>query len=153
MRPTEPSAALLPHAAPASPYRHLLLFAIRRMAAGGIMDAHAAHAIFTGFGLSYRRPLVLLRALMAELARVSSAQLMVAPCCCPRMTRDEAMLLDLIAEAPTKPGQVHHAMGDLLRVHSCLGALGSAEAVANAFADLGMPLHDDCNKRNRDRLF
>ena len=140
MRSLEPSPALLPHAAPASPYRRLLLFAIRRMAVGGTSDAHAAHAIFTGFGLSYRRPLVLLRALMAELARVSTVQLMVAPCCCSRMTRDEAMLLDLIAEAPTQPGQVHQAMGDLLRVRSCLGALGSAEAVASAFADLGMPL-------------
>src|ERR1700761_128514 len=99
-RETLPSPALVPHAAPASPYRRLLLFAIRRMAAGGIADAHAAHAIFTGFGLGYRRPLVLLRALMAELSRVSTAKLTVAPCCCARMTRDEAMLLDLIAEAP-----------------------------------------------------
>jgi hypothetical protein len=144
MRPTD-SPSLLPHAAPASPYRRLLLFAIRRMAAGGIMDAHAAHAIFTGFGLGYRRPLVVLRALMAELSRISTVHLKVAPCCCPRMTRDEAMLLDLIAEAPTRPKLVHQAMGDLLHVRSCLGALSSAEAVANAFADLGMPLADDCN--------
>ena len=142
MRPTEPTSTLLPHPAPASPYRRLLLFAVRRMAAGGITDAHAAHAIFTGFGVGYRRPLVLLRALMAELSRISSAQLKVAPCCCPRMTRDEAMLLDLIAEAPSRPVQVHQAMSDLLHVHACLGALSSAEAVANAFADLGMPLGD-----------
>lgn len=153
MRPSEQSPALLPHAAPASPYRRLLLFAIRRMAAGGIADAHAAHAIFTGFGLSYRRPLVLLRALMAELSRVSTAQLKVAPCCCMRMTRDEAMLLDLIAEAPSRPEQVHQAMGDLLHVRACLGALSSAEAVANAFSDLGMPLADDCNYRNCDGPF
>ena len=153
MRPTEHSPTLLPHAAPVSPYRRLLLFAIRRMAAGGISDAHAAHAIFTGFGLGYRRPLVLLRALMAELSRVSAAQMKVAPCCCPRMTRDEAMLLDLIAEAPSQPSQVHQALGDLLHVRACLGALGSAEAVANAFADLGMPLLDDCNLRNRDGAF
>ena len=142
MRSTEPTSTLLPHAAPASPYRRLLLFAIRRMAAGGIGDAHAAHAIFTGFGLGYRRPLVLLRALMAELSRVSTVQLKVAPCCCPRMTRDEAMLLDLIADAPTWPLQVHQAMGDLLQVYDCLGALSSAAAVANAFADMGMPLED-----------
>lgn len=153
MRSTEPSPVLLPHAAPASPYRRLLLFAVRRMAAGGIGDAHAAHAIFTGFGLGYRRPLVLLRALMAELSRISAAQLKVAPCCCPRMTRDEAMLLDLIAEAPSQPNEVHAALGDLLHVKDCLGALSSAEAVANAFADLGMPLLDDCNFRNRDGSF
>jgi hypothetical protein len=153
MHPTDPSPTLLPHAAPASPYRRLLLFAIRRMAAGGISDAHAAHAIFTGFGLGYRRPLVLLRALMAELSRVSTASLKVAPCCCPRMTRDEAMLLDLIAEAPTRPALVHQALVDLLHVHSCLGALSSAEAVANAFADLGMPLGDDCKSCNSDGPF
>jgi len=153
MRSTEHSPALLPHAAPASPYRRLLLFAIRRMAAGGIADAHAAHAIFTGFGLSYRRPLVLLRALMAELSRVSAMQLKVAPCCCTRMTRDEAMLLDLIAEAPSRPREVHQALCDLLHLKACLGALGSAEAVANAFADLGMPLTDDCNYCNGDGPF
>ena len=153
MRSTDHSPALLPHAAPASPYRRLLLFAIRRMAAGGIADAHAAHAIFTGFGLGYRRPLVLLRALMAELSRVSSAQLKVAPCCCPRMTSDEAMLVDLIAEAPLRPSEVHQALRDLLHVKACPGALSSAEAVASAFADLGMPLTDDCSPCNRDGPF
>ena len=153
MRSTDHSPALLPHAAPASPYRRLLLFAIRRMAGAGISDAHAAHAIFTGFGLGYRRPLVLLRALMAELSRVSSAQLKVAPCCCPRMTSDEAMLVDLIAEAPLRPSEVHQALRDLLHVKACPGALSSAEAVASAFADLGMPLADDCNPCNRDGPF
>ena len=153
MRPTEPSSTLLPHAAPASPYRRLLLFTIRRMAAAGIGDAHAAHAIFTGFGLGYRRPLVLLRALMGELSRVSTAKLTVAPCCCPRMTRDEAMLLDLIAEAPSQPDHVHDSLSGLLHVRSCLGALSSAQAVATAFADLGMPLHLDCNDCNRDETF
>jgi len=152
MRSTEPSPELLPHAAPAHPYRRLLLFAVRRMAAGGIADAHAAHAIFTGFGLGYRRPLILLRALMAEVSRVSAVQLKVAHCCCARMTRDEAMLLDLIAEAPSRPDQVHAALRDLLHVHSCLGVVSSAEAVANAFADLGMPLAD-CNNCNRDGPF
>jgi len=152
MRSIDPSPELLPHTAPANPYRRLLLFAVRRMAAGGIADAHAAHALFTGFGLGYRRPLILLRALMAELARVSAAQLKVAPWCCARMTRDEAMLLDLIAEASWRPGPVHAAMRDLLHVHSCLGAVSSAAAVANAFADLGMPLID-CNNCNRDGAF
>ena len=149
----QPSSVLLPHAAPASPYRRLLLFAIRRMAAGGIADAHAAHAIFTGFGLSYRRPLVLLRALMAELSRVSTARLTVAHCCCHRMTRDEAILLDSIAEASLQPSHAHERLRELLHVRGCLGALSSAEAVASAFADLGMPLADDCAARNRDEMF
>lgn len=152
MREASPQT-LLPHAAPASPYRRLLLFAIRRMAAGGIADAHAAHAIFTGFGLGYRRPLVLMRALMAELSRVSTAKLTVAPCCCPRMTCDEAMLVDLIAEAPTRPEAVHLALNGLLHARTCLGVLVSAQAVAAAFHDLGMPLDTDCVLRNCDDPF
>ncbi|WP_205412185.1 DUF6628 family protein [Sphingomonas crusticola] len=152
MRETEPRT-MLPHAAPASPYRRLLLFAIRRMAVGGIGDAHAAHAMFTGFGLGYRRPLVLLRALMAELARVAATKLTVAPCCCTRMTHDEAMLLELIAESPASPEAVHEAMRGMLQTRTCLGALMSAQAVAVAFHDLGMPLQGDCVSRNRDDPF
>ena len=130
MRPTEPSPALLPHVAPASPYLRLALFAIRRMAVGGIADAHAAHAIFTGFGLGYRRPLVLLRTLMTELSRVSTVKLTVAPYCCPRVTRDEAMLLNSIAEAPLHPEQVHAALSSLLRVRSCLGVLSPTQMMS-----------------------
>jgi hypothetical protein len=143
---------MLPHAAPASPYRRLLLFGIRRMAAGGINDAHAAHALFTGFGLSYRRPLVLLRALMAELSRVSTQKLTVAPCCCPRMTADEALMLDVIADAPNDPDGAHVALSRLLHVRTCLGVLGSAQAVASAFSDCGMPLAA-CGSCNRDEAF
>ena len=49
------------------------------------------------FGRSYRRPLVLMRAMMLELARASSRKILVAPCCCARMTADEA--LDLVASS------------------------------------------------------
>ncbi|WP_420137852.1 DUF6628 family protein [Sphingomonas sp.] len=143
MRDTDPQT-LLPHTAPADPYRRLLLYAVRRMAVGGIADAHAAHAFFTGFGLGYRRPLVLLRALMAELARVAGSKLTVAPCCCQRMTSDEAALLDLIADSPANPDGVHLGLSGLLHVRTCLGVLVSAQAVATSFHDLGMPLHADC---------
>jgi hypothetical protein len=143
---------LLPHAVPASPYRRLLLFGIRRMAAGGINDAHAAHAMFTGFGLRYRRPLVLLRALMAELSRVSTQKLTVAPCCCPRMTEDEALMLEIVANAPADPDGGHKALARLLHVRTCLGVLGSAQAVSAAFTDCGMPLND-CNSCISDEAF
>jgi hypothetical protein len=153
MRHMKPSTALLPHAAPASPYRRLLLFGIRRMAAGGIADAHAAHAFFTGFGMGYRRPLILLRALMAELSRVSAARLSVAPCCCARMTRDENILLKSMALAQAEPRTSHDVLRRLLHVRSCLGVLSSAQAVAGAFADLGMPIESDCISRNYDEAF
>lgn len=148
MPETSSQAALLPHAAPANPDRRLLLFGIRRMAAGGITDAHAAHAFFTGFGLRYRRPLVLMRALMAELSRVSTVKLIVAPCCCPRMTCNEAALIDSIAAASARPDIVHEALNGLLKVRTSLGVLASAQAVAAAFEDIGMLLHD-CNNCKR----
>jgi len=135
-----PIPELVPHAAPASPYDRLLLFAIRRMAAGGIDDAHAAHAIFTACGLAFRRPLVLVRALMAEVARVASARLLVAPCCCPRMTDDEHALLIAIATANDDAGAAHNSLCALLHVRQCLGLVTSAQAVAASFADLGMSL-------------
>jgi hypothetical protein len=153
MHQTEPSATLLPYAAPASPYRRLLLFAIRRMAAGGIADAHAAHALFTGFGVGYRRPLILLRALMAELSRVSAARLSVAHCCCARMTREEDILLKSMALAQAEPRAAHDQLRRLLHVRSCLGVLSSTQAVAGAFADLGMPIESDCISCNYDEAF
>ena len=136
----ESPTALLPHAAPASPYRRLLLFAIRRIAFGGIKDAHAAHALFTGFGRPYRRPLVLLRALMAEVSRVANAKLTVAHCCCPRMTRDEVILLESIAEAADQPARAHKRLCELLDLQHCPSVLAASEALAAAFLDLGMPL-------------
>lgn len=135
-----PPPSLLPHAVPANPYQRLLLFAVRRMAAAGISDAQAAHAIFTGFGLGYRRPLVLLRAFMAEVSRVSSVTLKIAPCCCVRMTDDEARLLAIVSDASSCPRDTHDMLAEFLRVRSCPGAASSAEAVYIAFMELGMPL-------------
>ena len=133
-------APMLPHGAPDCPYARLLLFGVRRMAAAGLNDAHAAHALFAGFGVNFRRPLVLLRALMAEISRVSTRSLLIAPCCCGRMTDDEARLLAVIAGANTTPAGAARMLGDLLHVHSSLGVLTSAQAVEACFADLGMPL-------------
>jgi len=55
------------------------------MGATGLNDASAASAFIGLFGLSYRRPLVLVRALMAETARVSARTISLAPCCRGRM--------------------------------------------------------------------
>jgi hypothetical protein len=118
----------------------LLLFALRRMAADGIQDAHAAHAIFTGFGLSYRRPLLLLRILVSEVSQTARKKLSLAPCCCPRMTSDEAILLKSIADSGTDPRGAHRELQSLLQTRSCFAVLASAEAVAIAFADAGLSL-------------
>lgn len=135
-----PRGGMLPHRAPHCPFTRLLLFGIRRMAAGGLHDAHAAHALFAGFGINFRRPLVLLRALMAETARASTVKLLVAPCCCPRMTAHEDALLGAIVGANSAPRASAAALADLLHIASALGVLGSAQAVEASFADLGMPL-------------
>lgn len=140
LRPAAPNPAMLPHIAPECPYTRLLLFGVRRIAAGGLNDAYAVNALLGGFGINFRRPLVLLRALMAEISRVSTRKLLVAPCCCGRMTDDEAQLLAAIAGANTAPHGAALMLADLLKIRSSLGVLTSAQAVEVCFADLGMPL-------------
>lgn len=130
-------AEMLPHAGPAGINERLLLFAIRRVASAGLNDAHAANAFIGVFGLSFRRPLVLLRALMAEVSRVSARRILVAPCCCPRMTTAESSLLGAIAIAVDRPRDAHRLLCVALGVPDALGALGSAQALAQAFEDLG----------------
>lgn len=118
----------------------LLLFAMRRMAVAGLDDAHAAHAIFAHFGISYRRPLILIRAMMAEIARASKQTVKVAPCCCLRMTADEAVLLSTVEHAQSHPRRAHTLLSDLMGTPDCLGVLTTAQAVGQAFTDLGKPL-------------
>ncbi|MFS0735679.1 DUF6628 family protein [Sphingomonas sp. 1P06PA] len=138
--PTQAPDTMLPHAAPQSRDQRLMLFAIRRIAVGGLDDAHAAHAFLIAFGRSFRRPLLLTRALMAEVSRVSATRILVAPCCCPRATAHEAGLLDAITAAIQDPRGAHDRLAAMLNVRHCLGAITSAQAVAQAFADLGRPI-------------
>lgn len=118
----------------------LFLFAVRRMAVAGVNDAHAASALLGDFGKSYRRPLVLLRAMMLEIARVSNRKIMVAPCCCARMTTDEAGLMTAVAEAVEAPPAAYARISQLLATDGALGALTCAQAVSQAFADMGRPI-------------
>lgn len=144
LAPADRLAELLPHPRPASAQARLLLFTVRRIAAGGLDDAHAASALLMHFGLGFRRPLVLLRALMAELSRVSRRTLALAPCCCHRITADEAILLQIVETALCDPRGAHARIGVMLGIGvgatDCLGALTSAQALSSAFADLGWPL-------------
>ena len=118
----------------------LFLFAMRRMAAAGVKDAHAANALLGHFGKNYRRPLVLMRAMMLELARASQRRIQVAPCCCTRLTPDEAMLMEAIGDALPRPRFAHRQLSALLDSADALGALTCAQAVAQCFTDLGRPL-------------
>jgi hypothetical protein len=137
---TSPISILLPRPAPVLPDQRLLLYAIRRMGAHGLHDAHAANALLGTFGRSYRRPLILLRAFMAETARASKLSIQIAACCCGRMTRDEIMLIDTLVLAINDPRAAHQSLATCLGTVECVGALTSAQALNQAFADLGRPL-------------
>lgn len=118
----------------------LFLFVVRRMASAGVNDAHAVNAMLGAFGRSYRRPLILMRAMMLELARASSRKILVAPCCCARMTADEALTMDAISNALRAPQEAYEQVASLLGSDDALGALTCLQAVAQAHADLGRPL-------------
>jgi hypothetical protein len=132
--------AALPYALPACPNARIVLFALRRMGAQGLHDARASHALFTAFGQDFRRPLVLMRALMADLAGTAAGTIAIAPCCCARMTAAEKTMLTVLARVETAPETARLLLGDLLGVRRVASVLASVAAVATAFADDGRPI-------------
>lgn len=130
----------LPHALPECPNARIALFAMRRMGAHGLTDARAAHALFTAFGQGFRRPLILMRNLMADLAGVAAGQIAIAPCCCGRMTAAEAALVAILARVETAPNVARYLLSDLLGVREVDGVLASAAVLTAAFADDGRPI-------------
>ena len=134
------TARLLPHDAPRDAGARVLLLGVRRLGVGGLSDAQGASLMIGAFGLSFRRPLVLMRALMAELARTSQRSIMIAPSCCCRMTVAESMLLRAVAGANDQPRRAHALLCDLCGIDTAIGVLSSAQALAQAFADLGRPV-------------
>lgn len=140
MTQTSEAARILALPAPQTRTEKLIMFAVRRLAAHGLNDAHAANAMMGSFGMGYRRPLVLLRAYMAELARASQRQITIAPCCCPRMTQDEGRLLSVIAVANTNTACARYHLGMLAGTADILPALSAAMALSDALTDLGQPV-------------
>ncbi|WEK42644.1 MAG: hypothetical protein P0Y64_14845 [Candidatus Sphingomonas colombiensis] len=134
------TAAALPYPLPPCPNARVLLFAMRRMGAHGLADARAAHAIFTLFREGFRRPLTLVRTLMADLAGNASMPIAIAPCCCGRITVAEAGLLTIVARVETAPETAALLLGDLLGIRRADGVLASVAAVSAAFADEGRPI-------------
>jgi hypothetical protein len=133
-------AEMLPHGRPAEPDRLLLLFGIRRSGAQGLHDAATAHAFMTAFGSSFRRPLLLLRALMAELSSTSANAIQIAPCCCPRITAGEAALVEIVGSVETHPERAELLLRDLMGVRHAGGLVATAHLLALAFRDGGRPL-------------
>jgi hypothetical protein len=130
----------LPRLQPEDPGARLLLFGIRQMGAGGLNDAAAAHAFVTAFGRDFRRPLILLRSLMAEMSTASAGPIQIAPWCCARMTAAESATIEIIARVTHDIPRARVLLADLLGVRQVDGVLATAHALANAFADLGLPL-------------
>jgi hypothetical protein len=130
----------LPFAAPGKSIARLLLYVMRRMAVGGLRDAHAANAMMGTFGMSHHRPLTFLRVFMAELARAAKRTLMVAPCCCGRMTANETELLWIIGEAARDPGAAHERLAALIGNDDCRAPLSAAIGLSDTLADLGRPV-------------
>lgn len=97
-RPTPPRGPRCPMALPLphEPQERVLLALVRRMAIHGLHDSSAAMLALHHFGGDFRRPLTLLRCFMHELACCSNRNIRLAPCCAPRMTLDEALILDSV---------------------------------------------------------
>lgn len=130
----------LPALQPDDAGARLLLFGVRQMGMHGIHDACTAHAFVTAFGRDFQRPLILLRALMQEMSAVSAGTIQIAPWCCPRITGAEAALLEVIGRVRTQPQSAALLLADMLGVRDATGVLVTAHALANAFADLALPL-------------
>jgi hypothetical protein len=135
--PAEPQA-LLP--APQGDSARLTLYALRRMAVAGLNDAYAAQAMLSAFGAGFRRPLVLMRAVVMELARDSARPITVAPACCNRMTRDEARLLAVLRHAPADEPRARRHLTRLTATPEAPRALCTAAAYGWALRDLGRGL-------------
>lgn len=135
-------AAALPVLQPEDAGARLLLFGVRQMGAHGLHDACTAHAFVTAFGKGFQRPLVLLRALMAEMSAASAGPIQIAPWCCPRMTGPEATLLEVIARIRSHPARAQMLLADLLGIRDAASISFTAHALANAFADLALPLDE-----------
>ena len=138
--PAPQVAEALPHALPQSNAARLLLLAIRRMGAHGLTDAVAANTFLSAFGSGFRRPLVLARAFMAELAATSTTTIPIAPCCCSRMTWAEEALLTAIAHAERRPETARLLLADVMAQRRADAILASAAALSAAFADAGFPV-------------
>jgi len=125
----------------AEPVHIFFLRVVRLMAISGVNDARAASMLFNQYGRNHRRLLILMRAMMLELARTSHRQIKLAPPCCGRITRDEAIILSALGRRDDEFAACHEDACVLLEREGALGAATCFQAVANCLADLGTPLN------------
>lgn len=119
---------LLPLPLPGDPRAKTLLVMLRRMAIHGLRDAHASQMALSTFGMRFDSALALARCLLHETALASRRNIHIASCCTPRMTRDEALMMDVIIkgdrealaaltdnDCPTRALTTAFALGDMLK--------------------------------------
>lgn len=135
-----PRSCALPLPLPQEDTQRLVLRCLRRMAAHGTRDAQAALWVFEAFGIHFRRPLVLLRAFVVEVAQVSARRISVAPCCAMRVTLDEARLIGVLAAATDNPAAAAHHLRLLTDGAEVSSPLSLAIAFSGSLAALGRPL-------------
>lgn len=138
--PLNVHACQLPLPVPQPPGLRLSLLIFRRMATHGLHDAQATMIAVDAFGAGFRRPLVLMRAFVAELAGGSRRRLLVAPCCALRMTMDEARVLGVLVAANAHGDTAAHHLRVLTDRYAIAEILSAAAALNAALADLGRPL-------------
>jgi hypothetical protein len=132
---------LLPLPVPADRIQRVILVCIRRMAAHGIRDAHAAQAMLGEFGIHFRRPLTLLRGFMLELAQISRRRIIIAPCCALRMSLDESRIVGILAAAVSDPAFAAHHLRQVTGGSELTGSpMSLAQAFALTLAEAGRPL-------------
>lgn len=118
----------------------IILIMMRRMGGHGLRDAHAAMLALRHFGTGFRQPLVLLRCYMAEIAHASHRSIMIANCCAPKMTRDEGLLLETLAQSASNPERAQRNIHELTSSNHSRRALTIASALGNALHNSGIRL-------------
>jgi hypothetical protein len=129
------SGCLLPLPLPADRIERSVLFAVRRMAAHGVRDVSAAWLILDLFSTGFRRPLVLLRAFMLELAHAASGPIRVAPCCAPRMTEHEGLIMLTLFSASGDLASAEDALAQLTGSTRVFEPLSAAAVFGRAIGE------------------
>ena len=110
---------------PARRQQALALVLVRRIAGHGLHDARATLLALDAAGGEFRKLLVLVRALVVDLARTSKRRIKLAPCCATGMTRDEGLLMAMIGGAGL---DVHEV---LTEDAGCAVAMSTAHALGH----------------------
>ena len=129
-------ACLLPLPLPDTRIERAVLFAVRRMAAHGVRDVSAAWLMLDLCSTGFRRPLVLLRAFMLELAHAANRPIRVAPCCAPRMTEHEGLIMLALFSAATDLAGAEDAVARLAGNHQVFEPVSAAAVFGRAVAEL-----------------